>query len=671
MKKIVCILLAIFILLGFVTVCCHVGDRQFAYAEDNNSVYNLQVRDRTFRLVTLIYDGKPLGVRLYDYTLFGTSEIPVTIDVYSSPNFTIDFEIGNNNLIGAQKENRDNILDLFEKIIELFVKVDSLASTAYDGSQSVNGLTSEVYAYNSAKKGDKLEISFETYQMLTLAREMYNVTLGAFNPAVYRLVDLWGFSSRIYSHGNFNLPYDRKVTANEFFTTGYPLPDSKYIDAFSNSDFTDFSDNAVTLSEENGKYYVAKNVAPAVVDGVEYQQWIDLGGIAKGYAVDKARELIADLGIDRFYVNAGTSSMATGYEYDGGSTELGISDAFGNPYESVFTLNVDKSSISTSGQNIRKYVTDGVEYAHILDGVTGAPAQTGVKSVTVIVPETAGEFWATKGDCLTTALTVMGRDGIVEMVNGYLKDMDVKIIVQYQTLDGKQQLLANFDEKEIAAKGGSFEQFAWALKQNEDGSYYYDADAKFVRPVNVYNVALIVLGSLFGVGAVALVVYHFVKGKNRTVSNVQSARKDKPFKLPDILVYGLVALLVFVLFYAFLFSGDNAQVQIVTIVDDEVGETLFVYNVTRGEYLINNENANGWTVELTETADGVEVTFTRQINGEERFNVVSIVRGQMPSVKMTDSICGFHQDCVRNFPPLTRSGGAIVCSPNRLKIVTE
>ena len=674
MKRSFCAVLILVALLG-VALSCLFSNGNFAYAD---SSFQIEAGARKINLHTVNDpNGKPVGVRMSGY-YFGGSGITVIADVYSSPDFTIDFNIGADAsaLTDSQIATRNKLTKLFSDISQMIDRVDSYANTTYEGriiggtQQSV----SDVYRYNAASYGDDpIEIAEETYDMLVLAREMYEVTGGAFNPAVYRLVDLWGFSSRIWSQSRFGeQSYDRVVHKGD---TGYSLPEAKYIEAFSAPEFTDFSQQSVTLSKANGKFYVTKNVAPAVVDGDKFEQWLDLGGIAKGYAVDKARAMIAELGIDRFYVNAGSSSIATGYEYSGGNTTLGMMDAF-DPYAEIYQtalLHVDigKSSVSTSGQNIRKYTVDGVEYAHIMDGITGEPAQTGVRSVMVVVPEDAGDYWAAKGDCLTTALTVMGRDKIVDFVNGYLQNNDIKIIVQYETLDGRKQLLSNYSESKVRAASDSFKEFGWALKQDEQGNFYYDANAKFDNPVDTYKVVLIVLGCVLGAGAIALVVYHFVRGKNRTSANVQNAKKDKPFKVLDVMVYIGVVLLVLVLFYVFIFDTDNAQLQIVNVIDDDTGETLFVYNVTRGEYSVNNNNRNGWEITVEQKDNGVSVTFTREINGERHFNTMEILRGRTPSVKMTDAICGFHKDCVRNFPAITRSGGAIVCSPNRLKVVTE
>ena len=116
-----------------------------------------------------------------------------------------------------------------------------------------------------------------------------------------------------------------------------------------------------------------------------------------------------------------------------------------------------------------------MEYAHIIDGKYGAPAQTGVKSVTVVAPE--GNFWAGKSDCLTTALTVMGKDGIIGFMNGYLKDNGITVVVAYETVDGKKQILTNLAQTDVIDKGPYYDEFAWSVSL-KDGVYSYDFNAK-------------------------------------------------------------------------------------------------------------------------------------------------------------------------------------------------
>lgn len=674
MKKAVT-LIALFTLCCVVVSCLTSGGT-LAYAASDMS-YTFEWEGEQLRVNNIVdAQGNLIGLYFGGY-YFGESGIAVSVRVYGSEEMELNFAVGSDNLTDGQIAIRNKMTALFGEIHTFINRVDSLANTTYDGSSYPNGTSlpvSDVYRYNQAKQGDKIALSKDSYNMLLAAREMYNATDGAFNPAVYRLVDLWGFSSRIYSQGKFGLPYDRKVEADYFAQYGYPLPDEKYVEAFSAPSFTDFSDSAVTLSQEGGDFYVTKNVAPAVVDGVEYQQWIDLGGIAKGYAVDGIREMLAQNGIDKFSVDGGSSSMAYGWDYNGGNNVLAMADSF-DPMsvifpEALFSTEVGRCSVSTSGQNVRKYVTDGVEYSHIIDGVSGEPAQTGVRSVMVIVPEEAGLDWATKGDCLTTALTVMGRDKIVDFVNGYLKDNNIGIVVQYKALDGSKQLLSNLDRSKLKSLSDSFDEFGWALKQNDDGVFVYDAQTNFRNPANVYGILLTVLGCLLGAACVALIIYHFVKGRNRTLSNVRNAKKDKPFKIGDLLVYLAVILVIAVLFVVFVFDSDGNQIQTVNAVDDQTGETLFTYNLQRNEYTVNDSNSGGWTVQVTTLPNGVSVRLSKTVNGDEHFNEFTVTRGRNASVKMTDSLCGFHRDCVQTFPAITRSGGAIVCSPNRLKVVT-
>lgn len=611
-------------------------------------------------------DGSPTGVRFSGY-YFGDSGITVMADIYSSSGFSIDFYINDSASAysAEQLTQRQKVLNLAESIHALINNVDSAANTQYDGK---NGLPlSDIYRYNQAAQGEKLNVSSVTYEMLQIAKEMYAATNKAFNPATYRLVDLWGFSSRIYSNGNFGLSYDRKVTSDEFWKNGYPLPEDKYVKAFSNPDFTDFSDAAVTLSRENGQCFVTKNVAPAVVDGEKFEQWLDLGGIAKGYAVDYIKQMLSSSGIDRYNVDAGSSSMAFGRDYKGGSANMSIPDPF-DKRSALFAPNlmaveVQDCSVSTSGQYVRKYTTNGVEYSHIVDGKTGEPAQTGVKLVTVIAPE--GNFWAGKGDCLTTALTVMGKDGIVDFMNGYLKDNGIEVIVLYRSEKGVKQVLSNMKPDEVTKLSDAYDSFAWATAEQNGKLVYVD------NSVNSYLWIVIVLAVAAVLGVVAIVVYHVVKGKRKALDTVRAARKDKPFKIWDIAVYAAVVLVIAALFGVFFgIRGNNEPIRVIKIVDTETQQILFSYDVSGNDEPFVN-STNGWAVTTESDETEIRVTLKKTFGSDERFNTVQIKLGGETSVLMLSSRCGFGQDCVRNFDAITQANGAIVCSPNRIKVITE
>lgn len=644
-----------------------------AFAADSSSTnVNMYSSPYGYTLTTLTNDGKIVGARFYGM-YFGASDIAVSTDIYSDENFTIDFAVNaeQRKLSPSQVINRAKLIALADSIHLFIVDIDNLANTQYDGKDGKP--TSDVYRYNAAGFGDKLAIDERTYDMLLIAREAYLATNGAFNPAVYRLVDLWGFSSRIYSRGEFGLPYDREVTGKHFFSKGYPLPKREYVEAFSNPAFTNFTNESVTLTQEGDKYYVAKNVQSVTVDGVAYDQWLDLGGIAKGYVVDGVKDMLAEKGITRYSVDAGTSSQVYGKNFDGGIYNLGISDPYNSQYLStaMLSVNVANNAVSTSGQYIRKYTTDGVEYAHIIDGALGAPAQTGVKLVSVIAPK--DNFWASKGDCLTTALTVMGRDRIVNFMNGYLKDNGIKVIVVYETVDGTKQILSNYKQQDVSP-AETYGDFAWAVNANDDGVLSYDVTAKPPVQTNNYTWLLIMLGVAVILAIVVVIVLHFVKGgKSKVASNVINAKRDAPVKAGDVGVYLFVVILIIALFVGF-FGGEKQQVRIVQVTDfsrTSDGEVLFTYNVARNEWQVNDDSLNGWTINVTEQGNDIKAVFTRAIDGEEHFNEMTITRGASISVKMTDSVCGRNQECVRNFGAITQPNGTIVCSPNRLKIITQ
>lgn len=616
--------------------------------------------------------GNPLGV-MFSGFYFGDSGITVVVEIYSSDSFVIDFYINEADelLSDKQKAQKQTLIALAEDINTFINKVDSVANTQYDGLSSP--VMSDIYKYNAISYGKTIEIDKYTYEMLQVAKEMYQATDGAFNPAVYRLVDLWGFSSRIFSNGNFGLPYDRVVTSNEFWSNGYPLPDQKYVDAFRAPAFTDFSDSAVTLSQESDRYYVTKNVRPAEVDGVQYEQWLDLGGIAKGYATDGIRAMLTKLGIDRFNVDAGSSSMAFGRNYNGGDSAITLPDPF-DPLSAIYpssmiSLTIGNSSVSTSGQYVRKYTTNGIEYSHIVDGTSGKPAQTGVKLVAVVAPEDG--MWAGKGDCLTTALTVMGVDKVVDFMNGYLKDNGIDVVVMYQSIDGSKQIISNLSKDDVKKVSDNYDSFAWAVEKDADGNYVYNDKVLPANNGNDFLWLIITLGVLVILAVIAVIVYHFVRGGKNAAANIINAKRDKPFKLGDIGIYLAVVLVIAVLFSVFLSADDTAKMQTVKVVDLQTNETLYVYNISQDKSVIYYDNTSGWTIETSRDGDTVRVTLTKEIDGKTHFNTMQItLRGDV-SVEMIDSVCGFHQECVKNFPAITRPNGSIVCSPNRLKVITE
>ncbi|MCF6235871.1 MAG: FAD:protein FMN transferase [Gammaproteobacteria bacterium] len=127
---------------------------------------------------------------------------------------------------------------------------------------------------------------------------------------------------------------------------------------------------------------------------------IDLGGIAKGYAVDRAITLLSDRGITSAIVTAGGDSRILG-DKRGRPWMVGIRDPR-NKQELVAALPMTDAAISTSGDYERYFESDGIRYHHIISPKTGESIRS-TRSVTVIGTNT------TTTDALSTSIFVLGQ----------------------------------------------------------------------------------------------------------------------------------------------------------------------------------------------------------------------------------------------------------------------
>lgn len=150
---------------------------------------------------------------------------------------------------------------------------------------------------------------------------------------------------------------------------------------------------------------------------------IDLGGIAKGYAVDRAIAILQSLGIRHASVTAGGDSRVIGDRF-GRPWMIGIRHP-DDPDQVIARIPVVDAAISTSGDYERYFDEDGQRHHHIINPHTGRSVG-GVRSVTIIGPD------ATTTDGLSTSVFVMGPERGIELVER-LDDVDA-VIVQ---ADGK------------------------------------------------------------------------------------------------------------------------------------------------------------------------------------------------------------------------------------------
>lgn len=136
---------------------------------------------------------------------------------------------------------------------------------------------------------------------------------------------------------------------------------------------------------------------------------IGFGGIGKGYAADRAKQVLQDLGIKSGIVNAAGDLITWGTQADDKNWTIGIADP--DQRDRPFSaLNISNMAIATSG-NYEKYATiNGKKYSHTIDPKTGLPV-SGIKSVSVLCPS------AELADALATPVIVMGVQVGLDLIN--------------------------------------------------------------------------------------------------------------------------------------------------------------------------------------------------------------------------------------------------------------
>ncbi len=138
---------------------------------------------------------------------------------------------------------------------------------------------------------------------------------------------------------------------------------------------------------------------------------LDLGAIAKGYAVDRALARLRRYGMQAARVDAGGNQGVFGASPAGRAWHFGIKHPRAED-DVLGVLDLAVGAVSTSGDAERGFWRDGVRYGHILDPRTGRPVQ-GMLSVTVVAPT------AEQADALSTALYVLGPERGLKLLATY------------------------------------------------------------------------------------------------------------------------------------------------------------------------------------------------------------------------------------------------------------
>lgn len=244
---------------------------------------------------------------------------------------------------------------LMEQIWAVCERYENLLSKTVEGS--------DVQRIN-ASGGEPVTVDPETWTILQRAKEISQLTGGAFSVTIAPLSAQWDFTG-----GTNRMPTDEERLA------ALPLVNDELLELG--------EDGTVTLPE-----------------GME----IDLGGIAKGYIADQVAAMIQGK-VHGATLSFGGNVYAVGLKPDGTAFNLGIQDPNGVTGSSIAVVQATDMSLVTSGIYERYFMVDDTWYHHILDPETGLPADSDLASASIL------DVSSMDADALATACIVLGQDG--------------------------------------------------------------------------------------------------------------------------------------------------------------------------------------------------------------------------------------------------------------------
>lgn len=228
---------------------------------------------------------------------------------------------------------------------------------------------SEVSRLNASAAQGPVAVSEDLWDMIRAGMELYEASGGLFDITVGPLVDVWDVVGRGESGG--------PPPAQEEIERARELVGSDKL-------VLDEAARSVAFSREG--------------------MIVDLGGLAKGYALDRAGEVLRERGIESGIIDMISTSLTLGDKPEaagGPDWRIAISNPRGDEYLAIFSFS-GSNYVSTSGDNQRYFEYGGVRYHHIIDPRTGYPAR-GAIAVTVLGARNGA--WA---DAMSTAAFIMG-----------------------------------------------------------------------------------------------------------------------------------------------------------------------------------------------------------------------------------------------------------------------
>lgn len=272
------------------------------------------------------------------------------IQEYSSEEFLMD------TLVRISTYGTDTTL-LQESTAKAFQEMRRLA----DLTDRFSNASGDIAQINALAGIRPVVVDKDVFRMLEMAQEYSRLTNGAFDITIGPVMDLWGFGQ----------PREQ-----------VPAPDElrKALSLVGSED--------LILDEQEQTAYLKK-----------VGMSIDLGAVAKGYAVENAAQVLEEARINSAIINAGGNIRVIGKKESAKEWKVGIQDPR-NPQALIGILSLENEAAVTSGDYQRNMQINGQIYHHILSPRTGYPADE-LMSVTVIAEDSA------EADLLSTALFLM------------------------------------------------------------------------------------------------------------------------------------------------------------------------------------------------------------------------------------------------------------------------
>ena len=280
--------------------------------------------------------------------------------------------------VTASVSSEPDTLRAFEKVFDEFDRLDRLLSVWHANS--------DVSRINAGAGRAPVKVSRETIEVLRTAKQVGEWTGGKFDVTFGALSGLWKFDHDQDNH----IPRPADIRAR--------LPD---IDI-----------EAVELNMDRGTVFLPRQ-------GMR----LHLGGIGKGYAVDRAAAILRAGGISDFLIQAGGDLYASGSR-DDRPWRAAIRDPRAD--RSFAAMNLRDETFSTSGDYERFFIRDGRRYHHILDPDSGEPAR-GCRSVTIVARQAA------LADALSTGVFVLGPQAGMTLIEK-LPDVEGVIVTDRNTV---------------------------------------------------------------------------------------------------------------------------------------------------------------------------------------------------------------------------------------------